>query len=109
MHIDEIDSINEEIDTKFNSEFDKNEMFTELLEIEKQFIVFFLLFQSYKNNKDNDQSHVFESILKINNKDNFPNTRNVSNVKQRVNQIVDFLLPELITKVQTLKKKDESI
>lgn len=41
----------DEIDKKF-TDFDKNEVFTELIDIEKQFIVYYLLYQSYRINKE---------------------------------------------------------
>ncbi|EAS04919.2 AAA family ATPase (macronuclear) [Tetrahymena thermophila SB210] len=102
IHRDEIESFYEEVDKKF-TEFDKNEVFIELMDIEKQFVVFYLIFVSFKKNKENELSHTFEQILKI------PKDPRFNGVKGKVNLILESLIPKLLLRIKELKKKEESI
>ncbi|KAL4481100.1 hypothetical protein ABPG72_015055 [Tetrahymena utriculariae] len=102
IHRDEIESFYEEVDKKF-TEFDKNEIFIELMDIEKQFVVLYLIFVSFKKNKENELSHTFEQILKI------PRDSRFNGVKGKVNLILESLIPKLLTRIKELKKKEESI
>jgi len=76
---------------------------SELVEIQKQYILFFLLYQSFKKNKDNDQQHIFEQVLKL--KDNTKST----GVKLRVNQLLGTLIPDLLNRLEVLKSKEANL
>ncbi|KAL4434528.1 hypothetical protein ABPG74_007312 [Tetrahymena malaccensis] len=102
IHRDEIDSFYEEVDKKF-TEFDKNEIFIELMDIEKHFVVLYLIFVQFKKNKENELSHTFEQILKI------PKDSRFNGVKGKVNLILESLIPKLLQRIKDLKKKEESI